>query len=125
MCDEAPDFKTFRLGLFGLDKLHNPDRTVDYLADALPGVFRVPRDVAAMNSGQRWKLVQLAMWHRGVASGPGEPGFAGDAPVRSVDIRYPDRSTPIFGFNMPWWGTFFIVSMLAAVIVRPFLKVQF
>ena len=35
MCDEAPDFKTFRLGLFGLDKLHNPDRTVDYLADAL------------------------------------------------------------------------------------------
>ena len=27
-CDEGPDFKTFRLGLFGLDKLQNPDRTV-------------------------------------------------------------------------------------------------
>jgi aspartate aminotransferase-like enzyme len=26
---------TFRLGLFGLDKLHNVDRTVAYLATAL------------------------------------------------------------------------------------------
>ena len=56
---------------------------------------------------------------------PGEPGLPGDAPVRSVDVRYPARSTPIFGVNIPWWGTFFIVSMLAAVLVRPFLKVQF
>jgi aspartate aminotransferase-like enzyme len=28
MVDEPADFKTFRLGLFGLDKLHNIDRTV-------------------------------------------------------------------------------------------------
>jgi aspartate aminotransferase-like enzyme len=34
-CDEGPDFKTFRLGLFGLDKLGNIDRTVQTLADAL------------------------------------------------------------------------------------------
>src|SRR5690606_26241983 len=34
-CDEPKDFKTFRLGLFGLDKLHNVDRTVQQLADAL------------------------------------------------------------------------------------------
>ena len=27
--DEGDDFSTFRLGLFGLDKLHNVDRTVD------------------------------------------------------------------------------------------------
>lgn len=56
---------------------------------------------------------------------PGEPGFGGDSPVQSVDLRYPPRSTPIFGIDMPWWGTFFIVSMLAAICVRPFLKVQF
>ncbi|MBT4890349.1 MAG: alanine--glyoxylate aminotransferase family protein [Rhodospirillales bacterium] len=35
MCDEPGDFKTFRLGLFGLDKLHNVDRSVDNLAKAL------------------------------------------------------------------------------------------
>ena len=33
-CDEPADFKTFRIGLFGLDKLHNVDRTVAYLAKA-------------------------------------------------------------------------------------------
>jgi aspartate aminotransferase-like enzyme len=34
-CDEGSDFKTFRIGLFGLDKLHNVDRTVQHLAHAL------------------------------------------------------------------------------------------
>jgi len=35
MCDEPADFKTFRLGLFGLDKLHHPDRSVANLETAL------------------------------------------------------------------------------------------
>lgn len=34
-CDEPKDFSTFRIGLFGLDKLHNPDRSVAQLAAAL------------------------------------------------------------------------------------------
>lgn len=34
-CDEGSDFKTFRVGLFGLDKWHQVDRTVKSLADAL------------------------------------------------------------------------------------------
>ena len=34
-CDEPADFRTFRLGLFGLDKLHNIDRTVESLGKAL------------------------------------------------------------------------------------------
>jgi aspartate aminotransferase-like enzyme len=34
-CDEGSDFKTFRIGLFGLEKWHNVDRTVKQLADAL------------------------------------------------------------------------------------------
>ena len=34
-CGERPDFRTFRIGLFGLDKLANIDRTVDYLEAAL------------------------------------------------------------------------------------------
>jgi len=35
MCDEPEGFRTFRLGLFGLDKLNHIDRTVGHLADAL------------------------------------------------------------------------------------------
>ena len=34
-CDEPDDFSTFRLGLFGLDKLHNVDRTVATFEAAL------------------------------------------------------------------------------------------
>jgi aspartate aminotransferase-like enzyme len=34
-CDERLDFRTFRLGLFGLEKLAHVDRTVDHLATAL------------------------------------------------------------------------------------------
>lgn len=37
-CDEPRDFGTFRLGLFGLDKLGNVDRTVETLARALDKV---------------------------------------------------------------------------------------
>lgn len=34
-CDEPADFSTFRMGLFGLDKLHNIDRTVALLENTL------------------------------------------------------------------------------------------
>ncbi|GAA0401572.1 alanine--glyoxylate aminotransferase family protein [Cocleimonas flava] len=39
MCDEREDYQTFRLGLFGLDKLQNIDRTVASLDDALKDVL--------------------------------------------------------------------------------------
>lgn len=35
MCDEPAGFKTFRIGLFGLDKLHNVERSVANLQQAL------------------------------------------------------------------------------------------
>ena len=41
MCDDftkSPEFSTFRLGLFGLDKLHNIERTVRLLEERLDGM---------------------------------------------------------------------------------------
>ena len=37
-CDEGADFRTFRLGLFGLDKLHHVERTVRHLEAALDAI---------------------------------------------------------------------------------------
>lgn len=37
-CDEPADYKTFRIGLFGLDKLHNIDQTVSNLEKALNAI---------------------------------------------------------------------------------------
>tara|TARA_Y100001937_G_C7030208_1_gene289736 strand:- start:32 stop:877 length:846 start_codon:yes stop_codon:yes gene_type:complete len=38
MCDEPASFKTFRIGLFGLDKLHNVERSVATLRQALDAI---------------------------------------------------------------------------------------
>jgi aspartate aminotransferase-like enzyme len=38
-CDEPADYKTFRLGLFGLDKLHDVERTVANLEKALDQIL--------------------------------------------------------------------------------------
>jgi hypothetical protein len=56
---------------------------------------------------------------------PGEPGFDADRPVRGIDLRYPRRSTPILGLDIPWWASFVVLSMVTALLVRPFLKIQF
>ena len=53
-CDEPADYKSFRfrLGLFGLDKLRDVDRTVAYLEEALDKVLWpvLPRVFATLGS---------------------------------------------------------------------------
>jgi aspartate aminotransferase-like enzyme len=39
-CDEPADFRTFRVGLFGLDKLANIDRSVAHLEGALSRILQ-------------------------------------------------------------------------------------
>jgi aspartate aminotransferase-like enzyme len=47
-CDEPADFMTFRIGLFGLEKLHNASRSVAHLAGALDALgITEPEAVAA------------------------------------------------------------------------------
>jgi len=46
-CDEGPEFQTFRIGLFGLDKLHHIERSVQHLAWALDQVLPQPQAMAA------------------------------------------------------------------------------
>ena len=43
MCDEGPEYKSFRLGLFGLDKLYDVDASVARLNTALDQVFKKRR----------------------------------------------------------------------------------
>ena len=37
-CDEGDDFRSFRIGLFGLDKLHDPARTAELFSKALDAI---------------------------------------------------------------------------------------
>ena len=45
-CDERPDFRTFRIGLFGLEKLAHIDRTTSYLAVALEKITETEAQAA-------------------------------------------------------------------------------
>ncbi len=49
-CDEGADFHTFRVGLFGLEKLHNVARTVKQLEAALEQIVPSVRTVAQKTS---------------------------------------------------------------------------
>ena len=54
MCDEGDDYRSFRLGLFGLDKLKDVDGTVARLGAAL--------DFRGLSSVDRALALELALW---------------------------------------------------------------
>jgi len=56
---------------------------------------------------------------------PAEPAFENGGPIERIDIDLDSRSNTIFGWGIPWWLTFFIVSILAALALKPVIKVQF
>ena len=56
---------------------------------------------------------------------PGESAFPADSVVQASVVHYPRRRTLIFGFDIPWWVTFLLASILSAFILRPVLKVKF
>ncbi len=54
---------------------------------------------------------------------PAEKPFDKDSPVQSIEIGYPDRTEPITGSGN-WVIALFIISMLGAFAVKPFLNVK-
>jgi hypothetical protein len=56
---------------------------------------------------------------------PGEPAFGNDSPVQAISISYGARTNTLLGLRIPWWLTFFVVSILAALALKPVIKVQF
>lgn len=55
----------------------------------------------------------------------GEPAIKKLSPAKAAIVYYPRRETPLLGFPIPWWVTFFVVSILAALLAQPVLKVRF
>lgn len=56
---------------------------------------------------------------------PGEDALGAASPVRGITIYHEQRSTPIFGRNVPWWLTLIAVSIVTALVMRPLVRVQF
>lgn len=57
---------------------------------------------------------------------PLERALPSDSPVLDIQIHGISAArNPVFGWNAPWWLTFFVVSIVGALLVKPFVKVQF
>lgn len=56
---------------------------------------------------------------------PTENSLDASSPVQGIAIDHPRRSTPVFGWDIPWWLTVLLVSLLAALLAAPILKVQY
>lgn len=56
---------------------------------------------------------------------PGEPAFDESSAVQKISISYGSRRNTLFGLAIPWWLTFFVVSILGALALKPVIKVQF
>ena len=71
--------------------------------------------VSAVRPGHDWTAQILH---------PAEPRLPAESPVRSIEVTYPARSSVIHGSD--WWIlSFFVVSMLTAVVLKPVFRVQF
>jgi hypothetical protein len=56
---------------------------------------------------------------------PGEAAFEDSDTIRGIDVKYPRRSTPLLGLDLPWWAAFLIISVLAAVLGGRVMGIQF
>ena len=56
---------------------------------------------------------------------PGEPAFGRASPIQEIKIWYGSRTNTLCGMAIPWWLTFFVVSVLGALALKPWIKVQF
>lgn len=56
---------------------------------------------------------------------PAEQHFSADSPIERIDLQLHPRETLIFGWGIPWWATFFGLSMLVAFVAGKFMGVQY
>ena len=91
-------------------------------------VFKVDQDriEKEITIGQGFMPVSVERpgWHwTSILYNPREKPFTPDSAVASIKITYPDRPTRTSGTNS-WIVYFFIISIVAALVSKPFLKVK-
>lgn len=55
---------------------------------------------------------------------PVEPPLGEHDAVRAIEVVHPTRQTPILGWGIHWLITFFVLSIVFALLFKPVLKVQ-
>lgn len=52
------------------------------------------------------------------------PSIPADSPIDRVEVFYPKRSTPLFGWDVHWLITLILLSIVFAFVFKPFMKVH-
>ncbi len=92
------------------------------------GDVTIEKQLAVADAPQRLQLVSVRRPGPGFFDRllhPAEAGFSAGTPVVGVEVHYRDRQTPIWGLHLPWWLTFFMVSMVVALMSRRGFRVSF
>jgi len=92
------------------------------------GADSVDKEVAVASESQMFCPVSVRLpgpgwWDRLLH--PVEQTLGAGSPLRGITVHHQQRDVPLFGWNVPWWATVLIVSTVAALVVRPLVKVQF
>jgi hypothetical protein len=108
-------------------------RTVDWrlTADA-PGRYEVTvgtgADTVAMPVNVGAGFLRLSRMRGGSAIDrllySAEPSIPASSAFESIEVIYPARSTPILGFDVHWLITLFVLSIVFALLAKPFMKVH-
>jgi uncharacterized membrane protein (DUF106 family) len=108
-------------------------RTVDWrLAASKPGdwmlVFGEGADQVRMPLRVGGGFVRLSRFRGGAFSDrllySAEPSIDPASAFESIEVYYPARSTPVFGLDVHWLITFFVLSIVFALLAKPVLKVH-
>lgn len=99
----------------GVLRWHIGDTIIDKRVDVAADPQRLTA-VSTRRPGRGW-------WDRVVH--PAEPACPPGDPVCGIEIEHGRRETLVFGVDVPWWLTFVLTSIIAALLARPFLNVRF
>ncbi|HWL93224.1 MAG TPA: hypothetical protein VNT79_06790 [Phycisphaerae bacterium] len=110
-----------------------PIRTVDWrLTPLKPGrqvllfgddhdFVRLPVEVG--ENFARLSSIRGGSWYERLLYS-GEPSIPAKSIFESIRVHYPPRSTPILGYDVHWLVTLFILSIVFALLLKPFMKVH-
>jgi hypothetical protein len=86
--------------------------------------FHVEKEVVVGEASERVSAVRPGRDWTSQLLHPAEPPLASGMPVKQISIDYPQLKSYIHGAN--WWvAYFFVVSMLTAIVLKPFFGVHF
>jgi hypothetical protein len=101
------------------------DRDGDYVLTVALGGARFTKTVLVSNAVGRRSPLRPEPGILNQLFYPSEPPLPADAPIGSIAVTYRQGYVPVAGWDIHWLTAFFIVSLIAAVLLKRRFRVTF